>query len=232
MKLNKDSFLQAGFDVHETTNSLIITTPQTFISGDPACFWVKNHQDKLQFNDYGSSLNALELSLPNPDKAYEVLQNSLKKLDSEIRLDGTALIRETDEKQINFAISDYLNLYAILTNYQPKSLVEQDIYAILDNIHNYLKQRFGTVETKVKYKGLSGIQHKFAFQANQHIYDFAKPNSRTTGSLLRKIADVKQIYNNLDFSIVLDDSDKTQFEKESRILSSNANIKPLSLLVA
>ena len=102
----------------------------------------------------------------------------------------------------------------------------------MDAIYNYLKQRFGTVETKVKYKGLSGIEHKFAFQANQHIYEFAKPNSRTTGAILRKIADVKQIHNDLDFSIVLDDSDKPQFEKESRILSSNAIIKPLSLLVA
>lgn len=232
MNLNKESFLQMGFDVYESPTSLIVTTPQTFASGDPAHFWVKNAHNKILFNDYGSSLNSLELSLPNPDNAYHILQSILKKLESPIELDGTALVREATESQVTMAISDYINLYALLTTYRPRNAKEQDVLEILDNIYHYLTARFDEVLVKVKYKGLSGNDHKFAFQAKNQVYDYAKATKQSTGSLLRKIMDVSNIYDDLDFNIVLDDSDEKQFEKEARILSTVANIKPYSLMLA
>lgn len=230
--MEKTHFLQAGFDVYESPYSLIVTTPQTFASGDPACFWVKEQNHRVIFNDYGHSLNALELSLPNPDNAIDIIKRTLKKLDNEIYLDGTAIIRETTPAQVSVAMGDYINLFALLTTYRPKTVHEQATDEILDQIRHYLVRRFGVYDEKVKFKGLSGTEHKFSFASNDHVFEFAHPSARTTGILLRKIHDVKLIHDKLEFSVFLDDSDKKLFDKESRILSSVSNIKPTSMLVA
>lgn len=231
--MHKEHFLQAGFDVYESPHSLIVTTPQVFASGDPACFWVNEQKDDIIFSDYGHSLNALELSLPNPDTALDVLKRTLDKLGTPMYLDGVAVVRHADKSKISVAMGDFINLFAMLTTYRPRSVAEQNMDTIMANIRHYLLNRFGQFDEKVCYTGLSGTQHKFAFQANNSIFEFAHPHPRTTGQLLRKIHDVQMIYDELTFNIFLDDlGDKKRFDRESRILSSVANIKPSSLLVA
>lgn len=228
--MNKEHFLQAGFEVYESPHNLIITTPQTFVSGDPACFWVKSSHDRITFNDYGHSLNALELSLPNPDNAIDVLKRTLRKLDSVIELDGVALIHQTNEQHISTTIGEFINLFAMLTTYRPRDIGQQELDNIMAHIYDYLINRFGSVQEKVRFTGISGIEHKFAFGIDNHVFDYTKPKPLTTGTLLRKIHDIKTIHNDLNFNIFLDDSDRRTFDKEARILSSMANIKPLSLI--
>lgn len=136
--MNKEHFLQAGFEVHEGQHSLVVTTPQTFVSGDPACFWVRSARNKVILNDYGHTLNALELSIPNPVKAIEIIKSTLARLDSQVHLDGVALIREIDEAHIDMAIGDYINLFAILTTYRPRTISEQNLDEIMAVIHHSL----------------------------------------------------------------------------------------------
>lgn len=92
--------------------------------------------------------------------------------------------------------------------------------------------RFGNAQKNVRYKGISGLEHRFKFQSDNRIVEFAEPKNTATAALLRKIHDVKSVYDDLQFDIFLDDSDKTAFGKEARILGSIAHIKPTSLLVA
>jgi|26BtaG_2_1085354.scaffolds.fasta_scaffold01375_11 hypothetical protein len=234
MTLNKNEFLQQGFYIRESENHLAVTTPQTFISGDPAKFWVVQDFEDLLFNDYGFSQNALNLSLPNPEKTDEVIKSILEKLDSKISFDGFSLTRKVKQEQAGVAMGEFLNLYAMLTNYQPKNIAQQDVMEILDNILIYLNKKYRglNVERNVKFTGLSGGNHKFAFQADHKLIDFAAPNSKTTGSLLRKIQDVKAVYDDFEFSVILDDTNKKTFEKESRILSTVSSITPYSIVRA
>ncbi len=230
MNISKNDFISAGFHILEKPKHLIVTTPQIFASGDPARFWVREDFNKLLFDDYGFTHNSVSLSLPNPDNAMEVIKQQLDKLDTQIIIDDFALIRHVDKAHLNLAIKEYLDIFSLLTNYQPKTAQHQDIMQILDSIYAYLARKYHSIEQKVKYKGLSGIEHKFAFQADNTLIDFAKPNSKTTGALLRKIHDVQTVYNDKEFSIVLDDTDERQFNKESRILSTVSNITPYSLV--
>lgn len=229
---DKTQFLQQGFHVTERGQHLIITTPQVFASGDPARFFVRRDFDNFIFDDYGSTHNAMTLSLPNPGKATEVMSSMLDKLDSRIEFEHFTLIRPTKSNQIGVAFREFLDLYAMLTTYQPKSSHHQESMAILENIYRFLKERYNDVIPKVKYKGLSGLNHKFNFQADNTLVDFAHPNGQSTGALLRKIQDVKLVYNDFKFNIILDDSNQRKFDSESRILSSVANIRPYSLMLA
>lgn len=232
MTLNKDAFLQQGFHIRESENHLAVTTPQTFVSGDPAKFWVIQDFNDLLFNDYGFSQNALSLSLPNPDKTKDIIENAIEKLDSNIEFDGFSLTRIVKQDQAGVAMGEFLNLYALLTSYQPKTIAHQDSMAILDNILIYLKRKYCGVERNVKFTGLSGGKHKFAFQTDHKLIDFAIPSSQSTGALLRKIHDVKAVYDDFEFSVILDDANKKSFDKESRILSTVGSITPYSLITA
>lgn len=230
--LNKSAFLQQGFYIRESENHLAVTTPQTFVSGDPARFWVIQDFDDLLFNDYGFSHNALSLSLPNPDKTNNIIESAIEKLDSNIKFDGFALTRAIGQEQAGVAMGEFLNLYALLTSYQPRSAAHQDTMDILDNIFIYLKRKYINIERDVKFAGLSGGKHKFSFQADHTLIDFAVPTSQSTGALLRKIQDVKAVYDDFEFSVILDDTNQKNFDKESRILSTIGSITPSSLVAA
>lgn len=228
--MTKNDFLGYGFHVLDRQTHLIVTTPQTFASGDPARFFVSKRQGEYLFSDYGTTHNALELSLPNPDGVDDLIIRTLDRLDNHIKFQDYTLSTYTND--IRQSIADFVNLYALLTTYQPKTKIEQDVSAVLASIEKYLLGKYGQAEKNVKIKGLSGTAHHFAFQADTHIFEFAEPLPRTTGTLLRKIHDVKSVYNDLDFSIFLNDlGNKKQFEKEAHILSGIAHIKPASLLL-
>lgn len=231
--MNKAQFLEHGFHVTQRPNHLIVTTPQTFASGDPAHFFVSQQHDRVIFDDFGTSFNALELSLPMPEQAQNVIRQMLEKLNSPIDFVDFTLYYEVPSRQTGVAISEFVNLFAYLTTYQPRSSQEQRILAILKHIEHYLYRRFDTLVNNVRLKGSSGLNHRFRFGADNHIFDFSEPQSQATGSLLRKIHDVKAVHKELQFSIFMNDMDnRKQFDKESRILSTVANIKPISLLMA
>lgn len=228
--LNACAFLKKGFQVRESENHISITTPQTFASGDPARLWVMKDFEALFFNDYGFSHNALGLSIPQPDNVEDIIKRTLVKLGSDIEFNGHELTLRIPENLASKGMSDYLNLYAMLTSYQPKTKTHQDQLDRLEDIFIYLQNKYKDVVMNAKYKGLSGIEHHFDFEAENTLIDFSIPNGQSTGSLLRKIQDVGTIYDGYEFNIILDDGNKKQFEKESRILNTVASVTPLSII--
>lgn len=230
--MNKHDFLRHGLHVIERPNHLIVTTPQTFVSGDPAHFCVRPSGMGVIFCDYGMTHNALELSLPDPSQASDIIRKNLDKLGGSIHFTDYALHAETTTAQTGQVIGEFLNIFALLTTYRPRTIHEQDVDIIMDGIRHYLLQRFGAFEEKAKFRGLSGTDYRFDFAVNDHVFEFVRPKPQATGQLLRKIHDIQAIHGDLVFNVFMDDSDKKQFDKESRILSSVANIKPSSLLVA
>lgn len=232
MTHNFDSLIEQGFMVDSMGDYRVITTPQVFASGDPARVWVRGDFDNWQFDDFGFCLNAMSLSLPNPDKAAETIKSTLGKLTGGIQFDGVALGRRIPKERTHVAMREFVDLFAMLTNYQPKTASEQDLDAIMAHILVYLKRKYSNIEQNVSYNGMSGSKHKFAFQADNNLVDFANPKKQTTGSILRKIHDVQLVYDDFKFRIVLDDHDPKLFHRESKILNAVANVVPYSLMTA
>lgn len=228
--LNVCDFLKEGFYIRQSENHFSVVTPQTFASGDPARFWVIKDFNGLVFNDYGFAHNALELSIPQPEKADDIIKSTLAKLDTKIDFNGVELKMHVPEKMIAKGMGDFLNLYALLTNYKPKTPKHQEQLERLDAIYIYLLKKYKDVEANPKFKGASGIEHKFAFKTEQTLVDFSTAHSQSTGAILRKIQDVKTIYDDMEYSIILDDSNLSSFKKESRILSTIASVTPYSVV--
>ena len=116
--MNKAEFLSYGFHVVERPHHLIVSTPQTFASGDPANFCVKKSPLGFLFCDYGMTHNAFELSLPNPNRADDIIRQQIDHLDSPIRFVDYTLVHETS--QVQAGIEHFVNLFALLTTYKPK----------------------------------------------------------------------------------------------------------------
>lgn len=108
--MNKHDFLQHGLHIVERPNHLIVTTPQTFASGDPAHFCVRNSGAGLLFCDYGMTHNALELSLPDPAQASDIIRKSLDRLEGIIKFTDYALHAEVAATQTGQAIGEFLNI--------------------------------------------------------------------------------------------------------------------------
>lgn len=144
--MNKHDFLQHGLHIVERPNHLIVTTPQTFASGDPAHFCVRNSGAGLLFCDYGMTHNALELSLPDPAQASDIIRKSLDRLEGIIKFTDYALHAEVAATQTGQAIGEFLNIFALLTTYRPKTAYEQDIDNIMDNIRHYLVKKCYSME--------------------------------------------------------------------------------------
>lgn len=220
-----------GFNAREFDGMLSVTTPQTFISGDPVSFYIRQDYDNFIFEDHGRNLHSLELSLPNPSMASKIVKNQLSKFENSIVFDGYGFKRVVDESERMGAISEFISLFSLLTNYQPKSVLEQNKDLILENVFNYLRKKYDKVETEYSVKGLSGTQYQFDFLADDTLVDFTNPHPNATGALLRKIHDVQNLTNEeFEFRIIIDDKNPKIANKESKILSSVANTMPLSFI--
>lgn len=230
MSILKD-FQCLGMTAREFDGMLSITTPQTFASGDPVSFYIRQDHDRFIFEDYGRNIHSLELSLPNPKLASTVVRNQLSKFHNEISFDGYSFTRTVKINEKMEAISEFLSLFSLMTTYQPKNTIEQNKDLILEDIFNYLRKQYDEIKPDYSIKGMSGTEYQFSFLADDTLVDFATAHSNTTGALLRKIHDVQNISrDDYDFRIIIDDHNSNIAKKESKILSSVANMVPLSTI--
>ncbi|GEM_PF-3313493 len=222
-----------GFIVQPTTipNLISITTPHTFISGDPVHFYMKNDHKRVVFDDYGMNVHSLALSLPMPDKAKRIIKQKLNEFDNQIIFDGYSISRTAEQHEQSQAVSELMSLFGLLTNFQPKSAKEQDKNIILHDIMMYLKRKYDHIEANFHTKGISGNQYEFDFIAdNNTLVDFIPAHFNSTGAILRKIADVSQVNDDYKYRIIIDDSDKLAAQKESKIIATLAPVVPLSIV--
>lgn len=218
-----------GFNTREFDGMLSITTPQTFISGDPVSFYIRQDYENFVFEDFGRNLHSLELSLPNPKLASRIVRNQLTKFDNNIDFDGYGFKRVVEPSEKTIAISEFISLFSLLTNYQPKTTIELNKDLVLENIFNYLSKSYDKIETDYNIVGLSGTEYKFDFLADDTLIDFTTAHYSSTGALLRKIHDVQNIARKeFEFKIVIDDKNTKSANRESKILSSVASLVPLS----
>lgn len=224
-------FEKLGFYTREFEKTLCITTPQTFASGDPVSFYVTQDYDQIIFDDYGVNIHSLELSLPNPKEAKRIVSQQLNKFQNEIQFNGHNIVRRVEANDKTEALSEFISLFAYLTNYKPKNNSEVDRDLILEDIFLYLRKNHDSIKYNYNIEGISGANYTFDFLADETLVDFTSGHYNATGSLLRKIHDVQNLVKtDFDFEVFIDDSDKIRARKESKIISSIANVIPLSVV--
>lgn len=220
-----------GFHTFQPTETSVgITTPQTFICGKPASYYIsQTPQGRLILDDYGLNFHAFSQSLPHQDNAEKILARLIKNTSHLVTFEKHRIMCESSLTDIDIAIGEYLNVLGRLVSYQPKTVEKQDLDEVIALIYEFLISRHGDiVAQKPKIKGLSGVEYIFAFKAGNTLIDFAKPQTDKTGKLLRKMIDALNSNENLKFQVVMDDQDSEAFKRESSILSTVASITPYS----
>lgn len=226
-----NEFENLGFYTREFEETLCITTPQTFSSGDPVSFYVTQDHDQIVFDDYGLNIHSLELSLPNPKEAKRIIGQQLNKFQNEIQFNGHNIVRRVEVDDKTKALSEFISLFSYLTNYKPKTNSEVDRDLILEDIFLYLRKTHDSIKYNHSIEGISGTEYRFDFLADETLIDFTSSHYSATGALLRKIHDVQNLVKtDFDFEVFIDDSDKVKARKEAKIISSIANVIPLSVV--
>lgn len=218
-----------GFNTRQFEDTICVTTPQTFASGDPVSFYILRQHEQLILDDYGVNLHSLELSLPNPGQSKKIISNILSKFDNKIEFNGYNFFRRAEVFEKTDALAEFLSLFSYLTNYKPKTTVEINRDLILEDIFSYLKKNHDEVTYDYHINGISGSEYVFDFLADDVLLDFTSSHHSATGSLLRKIHDVHNLVQyDYKFEVVIDDRNNKKSIQEAKILSSVAKVVPLS----
>lgn len=211
-----------------------VCTPHLFCGGRPAVYYIRQNGRKVEINDHALNLRLFEQSLPDPDKAIKTMSRLICLASDAVTFEHGILKALSPIEDAGIAIGHYLNVLSKLTTYAPSNVKQQDAQEILDIIYAFLKSKYGenlTIAPKVL--GQSGWNHDFSFKAGNKMIDYAKPSSNKTGSLLRKMFDVKNLNDDAAFQIILDDRQNVElFKKESEILSVIASITPASAITS
>ena len=176
-----------GFHIFQSTESSCgITTPQTFASGSPACYYMTiTPQERIIIDDYGLNFGYFSDSLPSSDNAEKTMVRLVKETTEKVQIRRHRLICETTIQGLEMAIGEYINVLGRLTSYQPKTVEHQFIDEATASIYLFLINQHGDIVTKKpKVKGLSGCKHSFAFQAGNVFIDYVRPTSGNTGTRL------------------------------------------------
>jgi hypothetical protein len=220
-----------GSNVHKISDDMLhVSTPHIFSDGSPSVYVASvMPSGRIRLDDQGRNLDLFLGNLPNSDHAERIMARLIKQSSSIIMFDKQQITCESTIADLDLAIGQYVGALSRITTYAPKSIAAQNIDDILALIHDFLSKKYHSViSVNPEVAGHSGVKHHFNFQSGGRLFEFAKPEPQKTGSLLRKIMDVRSAHDELDFQIILDDSNPKHFKREGDILAGVASILPLS----
>lgn len=234
----KDSIEKLGFHVyHADDEHLCVTTPQTFSSGRPACYFISQNNNKIILNDFSLNFHAMSDCLPQPEKTENIISRLVRNTHTNglIRFEKHRIWCKAGVQDLEFAIGHYLNVLGRLTSYEAKPTADQELEEILSEIESFLLYKFGkdNLISKPKVLGHTGTSYDFNYRSGSKFIDYAKPEAEKTGKLLRKMFDVQNLQNDAEFQIILEDRiNKDHFRREAEILGNMASIMPASSILS
>lgn len=211
-----------------------VCTSHLFCGGRPAVYYIRQNGRQIEINDHALNLRMFEWSLPDPDKAMKTMDRLIKLSGDAVTFEKGVLKTMSPIEDAGLAIGKYLDVLSKLTTYAPNTVKQQDTQEMLDMIYQFLKLRHADkLALDAKVFGQSKQSHRFNFQVGNKLIDYAKPSSDKTGTLLRKMFDVKNLDDDATFQIILDDRQSMDsYKKEGEILSVIASITPASAIVS
>lgn len=141
------------------------------------------------------------------------------------------------DSDLPFVFGDWLQLYSAITEWQRERVGRpQDDVDFVDEVEFLLKQIWPKeiIERNYKTRGFSGSEYEFDFRMGSGKFiDAMSPDSRSTGSRLRKILDIQKIEPDVSIQIIMDDRDNPEKAiSEIGILNSIVKVKRFTDLIA
>lgn len=222
-----------GSTVHKISESALhVSTSHIFRNGSPSIYVASIlPSGRIRLDDQGRNLDLFLGNLPDPEDAERIMARLIKQSGKDISFEKHRIFCESTVDDFDLAIGSYVSVLSKITSYAPPNIALQQLDDILANLYEFLKSKYKTeILINSEVCGHSGIKHSFNFVSGTKLIDYAKPDPQKTGSLLRKMIDVKNSNDVFDFQIILDDSNEKLFKREGDIIAGSglASIMPLS----
>ena len=203
-----------GFDCEilegPSSEGLRIMTPVDFQDGTPFYFYIQEHKDgNLLITDEGETLFHFISSglVTNESRSWKSLKNIADKSHFNLSENGCFIAFPNQDQKAVF-MGRALELGFLLKEWESERLGKNinDIFFV-DEVEMALRawKPGAEIIKRPKVVGYSKKEYEFNFNLDGILIDALQPNSRSTGSKLRKILDIQQGPYGPDMLFVLDD---------------------------
>jgi hypothetical protein len=171
---------------------LLISTPLNFIDNTPINVFVSKNNDTFIITDDGDVLMRLHgLGLGSNPRLFSSIEKRV--ISHNGFMDNGRIVFHSNV--LREAYANYLLAIIEILNYELEntSLENEKILAI-NEVINAIQRRNPNafIETDVIIEGSTGSKLKFPIKAGNRLIEVTFPHHRSTGSILRKIADVEK----------------------------------------
>lgn len=226
-----------GFDcrlVGEQT--LCVATPFTFVDGEPISFYVNEGQDSVSISDNADTLahfqsRGYDIS---DRKKWKRFRQAVEGFDLELRDSGEIRGSASLTAQRHLVVSYMKALFAIAEIERDLEGLTQDEDNYVTEVEFYLRawKPDAALTLRPSLVGNSGRTHLFDFQLAEDLVEAARPDGRTTGSVLRKSIDILSAGFNKRIYVIIDDrEEREKAAVETAILSATVSVLPYTHLI-
>lgn len=207
-----------------------ITTPVDFIDGSPFSFYVFEEDGRITATDNGNTLfHLFSRGILESDTSRQLIGISNLTDRFCLSLSDSGEIRtEAAIHQRSEVMNLFLEFAYSLKTWETERITQTSCQAkLLDEVEEALKlwKPNMKLEKAPSIMGASGKKYQFDFALGDQLIDAITPDSRTTGSRLRKIFDIARENDDADILIVIDNrEDAKSAQIERAILSEAAQV--------
>ena len=213
-----DFFKFTGAHCHQIDgNSLLVSTPLNFPDASPVNLIVCESNGKFIISDDGDTLMRLHgLGLTGNTRIANSLRKRAMQCNGDLK-NGELVFESKDLRQ---AYENFLRSMIDIINYELEvTAIEEAIDLAIDVVVSAIERRNQNVkfDYDVNVKGSTGLFHRFPLKAGNRLIDFTLPHSRSTGSILRKVADIEKA-GGMAPLVIVDDTEKYEVAKREASL--------------
>jgi hypothetical protein len=219
-----------GFSCHRfPTGTLAVSTPFCFADGDVIHFYLDDFDSTVKISDNSDTL--FHLSTVGLDISDRKKWRFLRQLAEAhgLQLEDTGeLTGRSQSTELPDLVRRYVGTLLKVVDY------EREQRGMSDETEQYLAEvefylRAWHVDRNVvphpQIVGMSGRLHTFDFEYGHQLVDAVRPNSNSTGSILRKAMDLADDENASRILVVMDDREDTErAQAETAILSRMVSV--------
>jgi hypothetical protein len=230
-------FARMGFECRQRSAGVYrVFTPLTFADGEPIGLYFQEDGTTVRVSDNANTLFHLRGRGIDLDsrKKWKGLTQIVSSFGMKLEESGEVTGLEMADGAAGL-VARYLGAMLAIADFERDKIgLGPELSEYIDEVETHLRLWKPTekLERGVYVTGHSGRVHEFHFKLAEDLIEAARPQSRRTGSILRKAVDVQNSSTPAKkIIVVIDDrEDEEQARVEADILGTIANVLPFSRL--
>jgi len=215
--------------------TLSVSTPFTFVDGEPIGFYLDETDQGIRVSDNSDTLAhfaAIGYDISDRRRWHSIRQ-TVEAFGFEM-LDTGEIIGRDEKQREDTLVSKYICAMLAVVDVEREYLgLPEELEQFIEEVEQYLRawKPQAKLDRNPVVVGHSGRTHMFHFDFDSQLMDAARPHGISTGSILRKAADVINSGDKRKIVVVMDDRQYVERAKvEADILSTMVSVLPFTRL--